>query len=451
MWKTAAEATDRRRDAINHMYIHVPFCKSICNFCNYERLRPSKASLMDTYVERVLRSLYAFGEVVEPMRWHTMYFGGGTPSTLTSGQLKKILVALDETLKWHPRSTRFFEFDPAAMSPKRMEVLVEHGFEHFSFGIQTLTAETNAAHNRGHQGMDIVQRRFKELRAFGVFNISADMLLGLKGTTPEQMAEEIGQVLELKPRWLDLFYLTPTREYVESHWNSEWDPFWKHLHEFYERIPKLVRPMAAKHGFRMRRGHGHNIILYRQMGPHERRNDGKGGIFSYTQLVDQQRRPLHLMGLGTSARSLIFGQAQLECRDPDEVNDTENRHNYFGNDIGMEGEIRLFLCHILRDQDVVDRPMFKRIFGMDITEAIPTACAVWDMQGKLTLTRDELRLTREERLDRIRTLMWVVPDERLEYEVERHEKNRLAQAKMKNQQGKSSGNAKKNDGKRLNL
>ena len=210
--------------------------------------------------------------------------------------------------------------------------------------------------------------------------------------------------------------------------------------------------MAAKHGFRMRRGHGHNIILYRQMGPHERRNDGKGGIFSYTQLVDQQRRPLHLMGLGTSARSLIFGQAQLECREPDEINDTENRHNYFGNDIGMEGEIRLFLCHILRDQDVVDRPMFRRIFGMDITEAIPDAVAVWNQQGKVRLTKDELRLQREDRLDRIRTLMWIVPDNRLQHEVDRNEANRLAQAKKKESDGKGGGNNKKKSaGRGLNL
>lgn len=433
-WEEAAHAADRRRDAVNHVYIHVPFCKSICNFCNYERLRPSSKELLEQFSERVFRSLHAIGPVVKPLKWHTLYMGGGTASVLPAPMLKKILTGVDETLRWHPNSTRFFEFDPAVFNQDKLDVLLEHGFEHFSFGVQTLDSSVNAGHNRGPQGFELVQRRFEELRAGGIFNISCDFLLGLKGTTPEGIVEEIEKVLQLGPRWIDLYYLTPTADYVKTHFGGNYEAFWAHVKQFHERIPALVREAAKRNAFRVRRGHGHNIIMYRQMGPHERNKTKRGGIFSYTQLVDQQRRPLHLLGLGTSARSLIFGQSAIECRPPEEWpggGDPDGDHWYYGHNYGMEGEVRLFLSHILRDNDIIDRAMFQRIFGMDITEAIPTALSVWDSQGLVTFTDEEVKLAREERRQRVRTLLWAVPDEPLQYEVERYRKNIEAQAKKK--------------------
>jgi coproporphyrinogen III oxidase-like Fe-S oxidoreductase len=438
-WRVAANAVDRRKDAINHVYIHVPFCKSICNFCNYERLQPSAPELLSQFTDRVFRSLHAIGPVVAPMKWHTLYIGGGTASVLPAPMLDKVLTAVDETLRWHPNSTRFFEFDPAVFSPKKLEVLLDHGFEHFSFGVQTLTAQVNKDHNRGAQSKDLVERRFSELRSAGIFNISCDFLLGLAGTTPEQMVEEIEQVLLLKPRWIDLYYLTPTQDYVNSHFGGEYERFWAHVKPFHDKVPALVREAAKRCGFRVRRGHGHNIIVYRQMGPHERAKNKRGGIFSYTQLVDQQRRPLHLLGLGTSARSLIFGQAAIHCRPPEERGgEATGAHYYHGHDYGMEGEVRLFLSHILRDNDVVDRKMFLKIFGMDITEAIPEAISAWAARDQVTFTEDEMRLTREERRDRVRTLLWTVPDETLLHEVQRYEKNKAAQKKKKDSDSKGN-------------
>jgi coproporphyrinogen III oxidase-like Fe-S oxidoreductase len=450
VWRNAATAQSRRRDAINHVYIHVPFCKSICNFCNYERLRPSSADLLKQFTERVFRSLHVIGPEVRPLKWHTLYIGGGTASVLPAPMLKRVLTAIDATLRWHPNSTRFFEFDPAVFNQKKLDVLLEHGFEHFSFGVQTLSSDVNVAHNRGPQGREIVQRRFSELRASGVFNISCDFLLGLAGMTPEKTISEIEEVLQLQPLCIDMYYLTPTLDYVKSHFGGDYERFWSHIKPFHEQVPMLAREAAKRQGFRMRRGHGHNIILYRQMGPHERNKHKRGGIFSYTQLVDQQRRPLHLLGLGTSARSLIFGQAAIECRPPEERKDGrgDDDHYYHGHDYGMEGEVRLFLSHILRDNDVIDRKMFSRIFGMDITEAIPEALSVWDKLGLVSFSDEEVRLTREERRQRVRTLLWCVPDDRIEYEVLRYEKNIAAQARKKEHDARSNDQGDKGKAQR---
>ncbi len=440
-WRVAAHAADRRKDAINHVYIHVPFCKSICSFCNYDRLRPSSASLLEQYTDRIFRSLHAIGPVVKPMRWHTLYMGGGTASILPPNQLKQILTAIDDTLRWHPNSTRFFEFDPAVFNTDKLDVLLEHHFEHFSFGIQTLDSKVNQAHNRGPQSRDIIHRRFGELRGAGIHNISCDFLLGLAGTTPAQILEEIEEILSLQPRWIDLYFITPTKEYIDAHFAGSYDAFWAHIKPFHDIVPAAAREIAAKHGFRLRRGHGHNIVIFRQMGAHERQKHKSNGIFSYTQLVDQQRRPLHLLGLGTSARSLIFGQCAIECRNPDDLGQPEAPHYYVGHEYGMEGEVRLFLSHMLRDNDVIDRAMFARIFGMDIVEIMPRAVAKWMADGKITLTDAEFRLQAEERRERMRTLLWTVPDEVLVFEQQRHERNLAAQARSKEHQSQHGGAA----------
>jgi len=429
LWREAANASDRRRDAINHVYIHVPFCKSICSFCNYERLRPSSSDRLERYTDRVFRSLYKFGPVVEPMTWHTLYFGGGTPSVLPAPMLKKIVGAIDDNLRWHPHSTRFFEFDPAVFNQAKLDVLLEGGFEHFSFGVQTLDADVNAAHNRGPQSRKVVAKRFKELRAAGVFNISCDFLLGMQGTTPDQIVREVGEILSMGPRWIDLFFLTPTAAYVDKHFGGSHETFWEHIKPFHDQIPDKVKELARAHGYRVRRGHGHNIIIYRQMGPHERTRSRSRGIFSYTQLVDQQRRPLHLLGFGTSARSMIFGKAFVECRSPEEEGQLNADHFYSGYRHGMEGEVRRYLSHMLRDNNTIDRKMFREIFGVDAAHILEQPMTAWHALGKLQVDETTIRLAPEERRERFRTLLWAVPDEVLAHEVERYEQNLRSQAR----------------------
>lgn len=428
-WRKAAHHEERRRDAINHVYIHVPFCKSICSFCNYERLRPSSSDLLKQFADRVFRSLHKIGPAVEPMTWHTLYMGGGTPSTLPPKLLDQVLTAVDDTLRWHPKNTRSFEFDPAVFNEAKLDVLVKHNFTHFTFGVQTLTAAINQDHNRGPQSEDMVARRFQEIHDRGITNISCDFLLGLKGTTPEQIVGEVERVLTYRPKWVDLFFLTPTREYIDSHFDGRWEDFWTHIKPFHEQAPDLIRAMGRRHRYRVRRGHGHNIVLYREGSLEEKHK--QTGIFAYTQLVDQQRRPLHLLGLGTSARSLIFGQAKIECRDPVELGDPTGDHYYVGHEWGMEGEVRQFLAHVLRENDVVDRAVFRRIFGLDIVDAIPMAIAAWQREGKVTVTDEALTLKREERRARMMTLLWLLPDVWLDYEVKRSLRNLLSQRRGK--------------------
>ena len=77
----------------NHLYVHVPFCKSICSFCNYERLRPSSADELQYYTTQVLKQIEHIAPHVQQLRFSSIYFGGGTPSVLSAKLLDQIMVS----------------------------------------------------------------------------------------------------------------------------------------------------------------------------------------------------------------------------------------------------------------------------------------------------------------------------------------------------------------------
>jgi len=79
MWERAVRNPISPMAPLNCVYVHVPFCKSICTFCNYDRLQPSSPLLLKNWLARVLRSIEVIGPAVRPLTFHALYIGGGTP------------------------------------------------------------------------------------------------------------------------------------------------------------------------------------------------------------------------------------------------------------------------------------------------------------------------------------------------------------------------------------
>lgn len=414
LWSAAREVPGAL-PAQNNVYVHVPFCKSICRFCNYERLRPSNPGWLRAYLDRLLASLDVLAPAVAHMEFHALYVGGGTPSTLPAPMLEELFTALDAKLTWHPRASREFEFDPAVMSAQRLDVLKAHGVGRYSFGIQTLDPAVNTAHDRGPQGIEVIERRFAELAERGLDAVSCDFLLGLAGTSPDQVFGEIGTVLgRFRPYWIDVYLVTPTQSYVDQHFGGSYDDFWAHILPFQDQASEALAALARAHGYDLLAGSGHRMSLIRPEPPQSHRS-----TFSYCQLVSEQRRPMNLLGLGPSARSQIFGVAQLQTKDPGDTPDVPGPAAYEGHPMSLDDEVRTFLVHHLRDQDALDRAFFREVFGSDVVDLAPRAIAAWDQAGLLTLTDETLALTPQPRLERTQALLWLVPEAPLEHELSR--------------------------------
>jgi coproporphyrinogen III oxidase-like Fe-S oxidoreductase len=426
LWERAVRNPIGKMPALNCVYIHVPFCKSICNFCNYDRLQPSSPELLKTWLARVLQSIELIAPKLRPWTFHALYMGGGTPSVLPARLLHQLLETVDSALSWHPQASRKMEFDPAVMNRERLEVLAAHRFQQLSFGIETLDPEINARHNRGRQGIEIVERSFGDLKAVGFDDVACDFLLGLQGTTPEGMLAEMETVLRrFQPNWVDIFMLTPTQAYLKSHFGGSWDAFWAHIKPFEAIIPPALPALAERTGYSVRMGQGHHMMLMRQtrspseLDAESKANTETGGLarYGYTALTSESRRPLNVLGLGRSARSTIFGVAAFAAHDPEDSPWAEGPASYVGNEVDLADEARTFLVHVLRDNDAIDREEFRQIFGGDMTEIIPTALTAWEKEGTAKLDQDALRFARQDRLDRLRSLLWLVPQEAVEFDL----------------------------------
>jgi coproporphyrinogen III oxidase-like Fe-S oxidoreductase len=406
-------------EPFNCVYIHVPFCKSICNFCNYDRLQPSSPDLLKNWLARVLEALRVIGPSLRPLTFHALYIGGGTPSVLPAKLLRELLLAVDGTLSWHPQASRKLEFDPAVMNRERLEVLKAHQFDQLSFGIETLDPEVNARHNRGRQGIEMIERSFGDLQSVGMNYVACDFLLGLEGTTPEGILEEMEMVLRrFRPAWVDIFMLTPTELYIQRHFGGSHEAVWEHLARFESVVPAALPDLAARTGYVVRMGSGHHMMLNRADTADSPGEAARPlGRYSYTALTSESRRPLNVLGLGRSARSTIFGVAAFAARDPGDNPWNAGPSDYEGNAIDIVDEVRTFLVHVLRDNDTIDREEFRQIFGGDMSEIIPSAIAAWTKEGTARLEPDVIRFVPQDRRARIRSLLWLVPQEAIEYDL----------------------------------
>lgn len=446
MWRQAARPPGTVRP-INHLYVHVPFCKSICTFCNYERLRPRSPGLLAAWEARLVHAVETLSPSLAGVTFSTMYFGGGTPSVLPADQLRRVVRVLEANLDLRDARSRYFELDPAMMSEGRVQALVELGFLHLSFGVQTLDEAVNRAHDRGSQDRRVVGERFAQLRAAGIHDVSCDFLLGLAGTTVDQLLAELDETLSTwQPVWVDVFQLVPTRRYLDLHFGGDRAAFDAHMAPFLARGPQGVRDLAHKHGYRLNDGHGHAISLYK----HQERPtvDPATGLMmpagptAYSQQSCEQDAPLHLLGLGTSARSQLFGRAWLQYRDPGEDIEAPGPARFEGSAVELRDEGLMWLAHDLRDRDNVDRAVFAGVFGQDVQELFPAAVAAWRALG-LVAREDPavLSLRPMERMERIEALCWLVPEERLEWELGKQQKLDLSPQALAERTGLSPGQA----------
>ncbi len=424
VWAEAMANPVTSVETANNIYIHVPFCKSICNFCNYERLRPSNPRLLEAWLHRIIRSMETLGPVVNELEWGSVYIGGGTPSTLPAAMLERLFQALKTHLNIPDDAHRAFEFDPLVMSGGRVDVLAKHGFTHFSFGIQTLDPAVNKAHNRGPQNRDTITRRFNELYSRGLHDVACDFLLGLAGTTAEGIVEDIEWVLsEHKPLNVDVFQIAPTPEYVDLHFKGDLNAFWAHLKPFQEVAIPALAEVGRRLGYRVNIEGGHIYTLKRIHTPEGFSLPPKRR-YSYTQLTSDAGRPMHLLGFGPSARSQIFGYAAYQGRGPED-GESDAPFYYLGHRLTLDDEVRTYLVHRLRDNNHVDRTAFRRVFGVDATELMGVPLSAWYEDNKLEVTECSIQLVPESRRERMLTLLWLVPDRHLEYEIARRQQLNL--------------------------
>ncbi|MBC8570378.1 radical SAM family heme chaperone HemW [Zongyangia hominis] len=183
------------------LYLHVPFCRSKCPYCDFYSVRGDGA-LMDAYTDALLRQI----STAPPEAADSVYFGGGTPTLLGKERLGKILAALSARFSLTHDCEITTEANPRAAEGEVIAALGSLGFTRASFGMQSADERELSLLGRRHS-RDEVARSVEGCRAGGVDNISLDVMLGVIGQTSASLRDTLDFALSLSPAHLSAYIL----------------------------------------------------------------------------------------------------------------------------------------------------------------------------------------------------------------------------------------------------
>ena len=181
------------------IYISVPFCRTKCSYCNFASDVFSRA-VFERYVDRVCADIEHADRIAIEMggqierQVDSIYLGGGTPTVLEAGQLRRMFDAVRAQFSVMPDAEVTVECAPGTLTPQVLEILVRCGVNRVSLGVQSFIDREAAAVGRLHKRattLDDISR----LRAAGISNINIDLIAGLPHQTAESWKESLAETI----------------------------------------------------------------------------------------------------------------------------------------------------------------------------------------------------------------------------------------------------------------
>lgn len=203
-------------DASYSLYVHIPFCPSICLYCTFAS-SPVDAyrDRLDTYLDTVIREMELAREMVHRENLApgptTIYLGGGTPTALGAAQLDRLLTTIETTFDMSLCQEKTVEAGrPDSFDQEKLAVLRAHGVSRISINPQTMNQKTLDLIGRRHSVED-VENAYALARSMGFDNINMDIILGLPGEEEKEVIYTLDAIKALRPDSLTVHSLAVKR------------------------------------------------------------------------------------------------------------------------------------------------------------------------------------------------------------------------------------------------
>ncbi|HVE55638.1 MAG TPA: radical SAM family heme chaperone HemW [Pyrinomonadaceae bacterium] len=204
------------------IYLHIPFCKSRCSYCDFATDVYKNAETVERYVNALVSEISLFESAIRNPQSaiETIYFGGGTPSLLSPNQLERILNEIYKKFSVEAEIELTMEMNPATMTLETVKEYRALGVNRASFGAQTFDDTELKRLGRRHSAQD-VRETIELLRKAGFTNVSFDLIAGLPRQTLADWERNLTEALKLNPEHLSLYLLevhegTPLAEQIRS-------------------------------------------------------------------------------------------------------------------------------------------------------------------------------------------------------------------------------------------
>ena len=184
------------------LYVGIPFCPTRCSYCSFvSRTIGKKTEMMDAYLEALMKEMALTGRLLKESGRHirSVYIGGGTPTTLTSDQMAKLLDAIHDSFDL----SRCLEFTveggrPDTLNEEKLRTIFEHGADRMSINPQTMEDHVLRACARPHKAADVI-RAYQEAVNAGFKAINMDLIAGLPEDSVEGFKRSLDAVAALNP------------------------------------------------------------------------------------------------------------------------------------------------------------------------------------------------------------------------------------------------------------
>jgi oxygen-independent coproporphyrinogen III oxidase len=197
------------------IYFHIPFCKQACHYCDFHfstSLTHQDDMIAAMRDELVLRKEYLLQRPIE-----TIYFGGGTPSILSTVHLESLFQTLNKHYPISPGAEITLEANPDDLTREKLEYWKKLGINRLSIGVQTFPDSLLMQLNRAHQAYQAIDA-IGLARDSGFRNVSLDLIYALPGSTTAHLETDIQQALELAPQHISIYGLTIEEKTAFGQW-----------------------------------------------------------------------------------------------------------------------------------------------------------------------------------------------------------------------------------------
>jgi oxygen-independent coproporphyrinogen-3 oxidase len=356
------------------IYVHIPFCKQACYYCDFHfsTNRSYERKMVDALVREIhLQPHYLNGEPVQ-----TIYFGGGTPSLLHADALNRVIEAIRQCHVTTDDAEVTLEANPDDLSIPKLRDLRNLGVNRLSVGIQSFNDAILKSLHRAHDG-NSARRCLTEASDAGFHNVSADIIYAIPGQSPQQLQEDLDEILGYRPAHISAYTLTIEEKTVFGQLaaRGKMTAVPDDLAAF--AMEKLISAVT-------RQGYAHyEVSNFAQSGFISKHNSNywKGDAY---------------LGIGPSAHS--YNGTSRQCN-------TANNHDYMGviqrgaipatiEILSRENQINEYLMTGLRTMWGVDLKALYTNFGLDVVSFHAEYIDQLLERQLATLDNDILRLTR---------------------------------------------------------
>lgn len=377
-------------------YVHIPFCTEKCNYCDFAIFAHQKQSVRDAYVTALIAEIHSYGRVTERYGYEltSVYYGGGTPSVLSSEQLRAIDSAIRSALPVSKSVEYGFECNASDVTPELLDTLREMRVNRLSIGVQSFDDNLLRLMGRAH---DVGQafRAVELVRAAGFDNFNLDLIYGYPTETVESWQATLEHTFGLAPHRISVGPLSPL-PHTELYYRIQKGDLV--LPDVQEDITKfrLLLSMADESGYEL----GSYLSLVRDP------------RYLWKQQEDMLRGE-DCAGVGISAFGRTQGFGFINTLRMDKYMETVMAGELSvsrGIRVWPELDMAIAMVHGFKLLEI-SRSRFLQRFGRDPVEYFPQL-ALLEKQGLVTIESDRIGLTTDGLIE-IDTVMsaFYLPDE----------------------------------------